>query len=405
MNLSTYTVGGVKLPRPFKLRRLGHVGTFQPSLADAQTCYVDRLGFRVTDEFIAEPDTPPLGFFTSHGTDHHALACIDAMLVAGQDPLYEAGVTLNQLSFQVGTLEEVVRGHAYFEQLGLTVWRVGRDAPGSNWAVYAQDPDGHNVELYYGMEQIGWDRRSKPLAARMPLHDTPALPQPAEREELAQCEREASEKGEALALGYRPEEPLPYAFDVGGVMLQRPFKINRVGPVYLWVEDMARSQAFYQDVMGLQFTEEVFFGAQREHRAVFMRCGTDHHVVALFPKAARQSLGWTGELTAKTSTMCIGVELCSYQQLRDARQYLAAQGLPPGPVVPAALRPGIDHATFFVDPAGHVLMLYFSMEQVGWDGRPRPPELRRQIDDAHWPESIASASDTYADQILQGPLA
>ena len=24
------------------------------------------------------------------------------------------------------------------------------------------DPDGHRIEFYYGMEQIGWDRRSKP---------------------------------------------------------------------------------------------------------------------------------------------------------------------------------------------------------------------------------------------------
>ena len=35
--------------------------------------------------------------------------------------------------------------------------------PGSNWHVYVRDPDGHTVELYYGMEQIGVSGRAKPF--------------------------------------------------------------------------------------------------------------------------------------------------------------------------------------------------------------------------------------------------
>ena len=38
----------------------------------------------------------------------------------------------------------------------------GRDMPGSNWHTYLLDPDGHSNELYYGIEQIGWDGYSKP---------------------------------------------------------------------------------------------------------------------------------------------------------------------------------------------------------------------------------------------------
>jgi catechol 2,3-dioxygenase-like lactoylglutathione lyase family enzyme len=393
MKSDTYNVGGVELPRPFKMRRLGHWGTFQPDLAAARAFYVDQLGFRLTDELVFEPGDPPLGFFTTHCTDHHSMVCVDAVVVKGRDPLYEAGVTINQLSFQVGSLEEVVRGHAYFEELGLQLWRVGRDSPGSNWAVYVQDPDGHNVELYYGMEQIGWDRRSKPLPARLATHEAPQLPQPSERQELEACEA----AGGSLLDGFRPDEPLPYPFDVGGVTLQRPFRINAVGPVYLFVKDVARSQAFYENVMGLQFSEEVRWG---EHRAVFLRCGTDHHVLALFPEAARASLGWP----AATTTMCLGVQVCSYEQLREARIHLLDQGLQSGQALPPELHPGIDHAAFFIDPAGQTVMLYFSMEQIGWDGRTRAPAERRRITE-EWPETISAASDTYADQLLQGPLA
>ena len=49
------------------------------------------------------------------------------------------------------------------------------------------------------------------------------------------------------------------------------------------------------------------------------------------------------------------------------------------------------------------MMLYYYMEQVGWDGRPRPPELRRAVA-SEWPEQLEPLSDTYADQTFLGPL-
>ncbi len=45
---------------------------------------------------------------------------------------------------------------------GVILAEIGRDMPGSNWHVYVYDPDGHTNEMYYGIEQIGWNRLSKP---------------------------------------------------------------------------------------------------------------------------------------------------------------------------------------------------------------------------------------------------
>jgi catechol 2,3-dioxygenase-like lactoylglutathione lyase family enzyme len=197
--------------------------------------------------------------------------------------------------------------------------------------------------------------------------------------------------------GPRQIEAAPYEFNVGGVMLPRPFKINRLGPVHLFVRDVARSEAFYTGLLGLQKTEAVSWEG---HRAVFLRHGTDHHTVALVPIELRERLGFSRE----TTLMSLGVELCSYQQLKDAAKHLAAAGLPPGPDIPHELLPGIDHHVGFQDPGGHNLLLYFSMEQVGWDGRPRPASERRKCSGA-WPETIAAQSDTFATQTLLGPLA
>ena len=79
--------------------------------------------------------------------------------------------------------------------------------------------------------------------------------------------------------------------------------------------------------------------------------------------------------------------------------------------LPAELHPGIDYAAYCLDPEGNGILLYYYMEQLGWDGRPRPAELRRalgpeasthRVED--WPEALEPLSDTYIDQVFQGPI-
>ncbi|WLH14808.1 VOC family protein [Pseudomonas hefeiensis] len=387
-----FNVGGVELPQPFKARRLGHVGFYYDDLAAAERFYTDILGLRVSDYLKFDPEQPPAAIFISHCTDHHSMACISSGLADKCDVDYLRGVTLNQISFQVGTLEEVVNGYRFIKERKIPIWRVGRDFPGSNWAFYCRDPDGYHVELFYGMEQIGWNRISKPVAMREVEGEEPSLPQRSEQQEI----HDALNDDVELYEGHKSEDLTSSDYVVGGVTLPRPFKVNKVGPVHLFVRDVEVSEAFYHDLFGLVVTEEVVW---RGHRAVFMRLGADHHVLGLYPLAMRQELGFS-ELTTVMGT---GIEVCSYLQLRDAVEYLDGLGLKRGPKVPSELLPGIDHAISYIDPAGHCVLLYFSMEQIGWDGKPRPAQQRRKIE-APWPESIAALSDTYADQTLLGPI-
>ncbi len=43
------------------------------------------------------------------------------------------------------------------------------------------------------------------------------------------------------------------------------------------------------------------------------------------------------------------------------------------------------------------------MEQRGWDGKPRPQAQRRRVS-KEGPETLEPLSDTYMDQVYQGPL-
>jgi hypothetical protein len=88
--------------------------------------------------------------------------------------------------------------------------------------------------------------------------------------------------------------------------------------------------------------------------------------------------------------------------LRKAVGFLKAHGVT-FKELPEELHPGIDYVAYVQDSDGHLVQLYYYMEQLGWDGKARPKEQRRQVR-KDWPETLEPLSDTYMDQVYQGPL-
>jgi catechol 2,3-dioxygenase-like lactoylglutathione lyase family enzyme len=399
-----YNVGGVIYPRPFKIRRLGHFGFNVANFTSSIDFYGPLLGLRASD-VVDLADIPVFSeavktmgdsrvFFFSHCTDHHAFILAHKSMgkLFGDDAI-SPDITLNQITWQVGTLEEVVNAADFLRKHDVKLRRTGRDMPGSNWHCYFHDPDGLTVELYYGMEQIGWDGRSKPGPMHMRrFDDTPTLPQISELQEV----ENAVAEGVDIFAGNARQDRSKQSYNVGGVLLPRPFKVTSIGPMALFVNDVAASEAFYTEMLGFTKTEEVRWRGQR---CVFLRNGTEHHSLKLVPKALRETLG----LSAHSNCMSVGIEVGTYQQLRDAVAYLRKQGVRFVDSVPPDLSPGIDYSAHMLDPEGHALQLYCYMEQIGWDGKPRPADMRRTVG-AEWPELVEPLSDTYADQRFMGPL-
>ena len=397
-----FNVGGVLLDLPFKIRRLGHFGFNLANMDEGVRFYTDLLGFRVSDviDYSRRAKSPdqlaglgdPKGYFTRYGGDHHALVLFNKRVrdaLGRNDP---PGVTINQITWQVGSLGEVGGAIKLFAERGTKIQRSGRDMPGSNWHTYLNDPDGHTNELYYGIEQIGWNGHSKPRAMYdRVFHEPPELPQISEFEEVQQ----ALKQGIDPTSGHRHIEKLPATYDVDGILLPRPFKIVRLGPVELFVEDLEAAEKFYRDTLGFTLTEE---GHWRGHRCLFLRASTEHHSLALYPLAMRELLG----LSAHSTCMSLGLQLANYRQLRDAVSFLRKHGARFADV-PSELYPGIDYAAHVLDPDGHCLKLYYYMEQVGWDGKPRPKELRRPVTHGEWPETVEPMSDSYAGEPFLGP--
>ena len=402
----SFSVGGVKLPRPFRIRRLGHFGVdIQDPEGAGRQFYERLLGLRISDPLDMGGRLPEelkgkigstIGYFSRHGTDHHSFVWFprrarQAMMPGDSKDFPE--VTINQITWQVGSLREVVSGLDWVKNRGVRIRRSGRDTPGSNWHFYPYDPEGHTNELYYGIEQIGWDGFSKPQSMhKITYHKPPDLPHRSEIAEVA----EGLAEGADPRTGWQGKEWLEEKFDVGGVLLGRPFKIVRIGPVRLFVKDVDKTAAFYRDTLGLGVTEEINFHG---HRCVFLRCNTEHHTMALYPIGLRQELG----LSPHTTLMSFGMQVGDYKQLRDAVSFLGSEGVTIKHL-PPELFPGIDYSAFALDPDGHAIQLYYYMEQVGWDGRPRPAALRPQIDNRNWPETVTAASDTFLGEAFLGPL-
>jgi catechol 2,3-dioxygenase-like lactoylglutathione lyase family enzyme len=109
-----FVVGGVRLPRPFRIRRLGHFGI---DLQDPETgldFYGRLLGFRVADplnfgRILPEEERgqhgPETGYFMRNGTDHHSFVLFPRRVrnVIMHRPQETMDVTVNQITWQVGS--------------------------------------------------------------------------------------------------------------------------------------------------------------------------------------------------------------------------------------------------------------------------------------------------------------
>lgn len=191
-----FNVGGVRLDRPFKLRRLSHMAINTSDMTRARAFYVDLLGFRISDEldFNRQIKDPALrerfgdctGYFLRHNTDHHSfILCPKPFIDYRNGPMDHEDITINHLCWQVGSLDEVSNAVDWLRGHGYRITRVGRDMPGSSWHVYWIDPDEVTNELCYGMEQIGWDGLSKPKTLRkLAVHGKSETAQCPETEEI-----------------------------------------------------------------------------------------------------------------------------------------------------------------------------------------------------------------------------
>ncbi|HEX2114305.1 MAG TPA: VOC family protein [Alphaproteobacteria bacterium] len=140
---------------PFRIGKLGHVVLNVCDLERSVAFYTQVLGFSVSD--VYPPDMVPGGMvFMRCNADHHGVA-----LVGGAKPRPERA-DMHHLAFEVATLDEVLRARDHLRRHGAVIDFEGRRRAGCQIAVEFRDPDGHRLEIYWGVDQVGSDGHVRP---------------------------------------------------------------------------------------------------------------------------------------------------------------------------------------------------------------------------------------------------
>lgn len=139
-----------------------------------------------------------------------------------------------------------------------------------------------------------------------------------------------------------------------------PFRYRKLGYVALNVTDIQRSVPFYSDIVGLDLSEPLAGGP------AFLRCGSDHHNLILYPA---QTPG----------VKRVAFELESRAEMEHARKHLAHLGLAVEEI-PAtersALRQG-DGLRFVEPHSGLTLEFYSRVLQMATPFRQRLTKIAR----------------------------
>ena len=70
------------------------------------------------------------------------------------------------------------------------------------------------------------------------------------------------------------------------VLLPQPFKLTRVGPVNLFVDDYEALKRWHTDVLSFTLTEEIEWQGEQ---CAYLRCDNEHHSLGIFPKSWRKN--------------------------------------------------------------------------------------------------------------------
>ncbi|PPQ28707.1 VOC family protein [Rhodopila globiformis] len=140
---------------PFQIGKIGHVALYVRDIERSMRFYTDILGFQVSD--IYNQDMMPGGaVFLRCNNDHHGIALFQA---TEANP---AGGGMHHMAFEVPTLDDVVRARAHLRAHAVPIDFDGRRRAGVQIAVEFRDPDGHRLEIYWGIDQIVPGEQARP---------------------------------------------------------------------------------------------------------------------------------------------------------------------------------------------------------------------------------------------------
>ena len=122
-----------------KVSGLGHVGIYVHDLMKQRDFYSRVMGLEIADEDI---EGRGMVFLSAHPDEEHH----EFVIMKGRTG-DESAQVIQQLSFKVDTLAELKEFHTVFKNEGVEIQRTV--SHGNAFGMYASDPEGNTIEVYY----------------------------------------------------------------------------------------------------------------------------------------------------------------------------------------------------------------------------------------------------------------
>ena len=240
---------------PFKIRRLGHFGISVDDVPATLPFYTDLLGFDISDTIGLQPDLQPgrarrrsrVGYLLRHSPEHHSFVLFSAAADARQSEHLERHErSVHQPDHLAGGQLAGGGGRQrVFCRLRVAGLASGARYSWSNWHCYPVGLDGHvqrSVSTAW-RSSAGMDTASPPPCMPFATRDSRfAASAGTSRNRSRLRARRQARWGTRAAAVAAPR------FDVGGVLLPRPFKLIRMGPVNIFVKDLELALRSYRDI-------------------------------------------------------------------------------------------------------------------------------------------------------------
>ena len=155
-------------------------------------------------------------------------------------------------------------------------------------------------------------------------------------------------------------------FDVGGVLLDQPFKIRRLGHFGINLTRMAEGLEFYRNLLGFRVTDirDPFeakdvppeFAGLGDPKGYFTRYGSDHHAFVINNHRVRLLRDRDGKTREGVTVGQITWQVQSLKEVMDGHNWLTEEGC--NMVRVGRDMPGSNWHTYLMDPDWHQNELY-----------------------------------------------
>jgi catechol 2,3-dioxygenase len=146
--------------------RFGHIGLAARDLDRMVEFYVQALAMQISDRMVFPEDSPFYeGVWLRINTDHHVISMFglrDPGLPGDSRDGRAARPGVHHIGFELASFEDLrsILDYARTHEVPIQGTRSG--GPGNQLRVYLWDPEDNIVELYFAMDQVGWDGATRP---------------------------------------------------------------------------------------------------------------------------------------------------------------------------------------------------------------------------------------------------